>query len=200
MSNEVEVTFGDEVVEVVAAPAPDRKVTFGDEVVDFGVRANVLVHTDLETKTISFLLFNGSKVDWVIEGIDGFTPFQVQVYLYGLAAKVKSSLAPLKDLTEIEVAIAKQIASIDSGVFILRSGKDAVLSLSDIQQAYAAVKSSTPEFAHWADTTNPEVIKEVLDRWETFSTSEKNSIRKNAYVKLALANIRVEQVKEETLI
>ncbi len=196
MSSEVEV------VEVVEAPKVERLVTLEDgSVVNFGARANVLVHSDNEAKVITFALSNGKKITWAAPEVEGLTPFQVQVYLYGLAAKVKSSLAPLKDLADIEKAIAKQIASIDSGVFILKSnGREAVAKLTNLQKAYALVKSATTGFESWEDVDAAEVITEVIERWEALTVSQRNSIRKNAYVKLELARLDVVSAKEAELI
>ena len=180
---------------------PARLVTLEDgSVVDFGVRANVLVDIDQDTQVIAFALSNGKKISWVISGLENLTPFQVQVYLYGLASKVKSSLARFKDLTEVEAAIHKQIESIDSGVFILRSGKEASLSLSNLQKAYAIVKSQEEAFASWINVDSEEVIKEVLARWETFSTANKNALRKNAYIKLEVSKLEVAEAKSTVLL
>lgn len=189
-------------VEVVESTKVERLVTLEDgSVVNFGARANVLVHSDSETKVITFALSNGKKIVWTAPEVEGLTPFQVQVYLYGLAAKVKSSLAPLKDLADIEAAIEKQIASIDSGVFILKSnGREAVAKLTNLQKAYASVKATTEGFESWANVDAPEVIEEVLTRWAAFTVSERNSIRKNAYVKLALAPLEAAAAKEADLI
>jgi len=188
-------------VEEVLTAVPARLVTLEDgSVVDFGVRANVLVDIDQETQTITFSLSNGRKISWVISGVESLSPFQIQVYLYGLASKVKSSLARFKDLVEVEATIHKQIESINSGIFILRSGKEASLSLTNLQKAYAIVKSQEEAFASWVNVDSEEVIKEVLTRWETFDTSAKNSLRKNAYIKLEVSKLEVAEAKTTELV
>jgi hypothetical protein len=187
------------VEEVVAEEVVAQRIITMDngKAVDFGKRANVLVDIDQEG-IITFSLANGKSVVWKVSDLDNLTPFQVQVFLYGLASKVKSSLAPIKELDAIEAVINKQIESINNGTFYLKVGKEAVAKLTNLQKAYAIVKASTDvDFADWTDLTKVEVIEDVVARWEAFTTSEKNSIRKNAYVKLELAKLDIAAVKDE---
>jgi hypothetical protein len=62
--------------------------------------------------------------------------------MYGLTAKVKSSLAPIK-VDGLEAANTKQIAAIDSGNFNLRTISESIVSLTNLQKSYAIVKAST---------------------------------------------------------
>lgn len=167
----------------------DRIVTLEDGVAtNFGKRANLLTVVDEAAGTIVFKIITGKVIPWTVPFVEGLSDFQKTVYFYGLAAKVKSSLAPV-DLADLQVAIEKQITSIDAGVFILRPVSEGASSLTNLQKAYALVKASRDEaLAHWAEFT-PAVIAEVAALWATFDVSQKNSIRKDAYVRLELAKL-----------
>jgi hypothetical protein len=198
-------------VEVAEAPTkevkPSRIIDVAGEKVNFGVRAKVLSAYDAATKTITFYLATseteGKKLEWPVQGTEGLNDFQLQVFLYGLSSKVKASLAAIKDIGDVEVAINKQIEAINAGTFILRSGKEATLSLDNLQKAYAIVKAANEaEFAHWANVDDATVIQEVLARWSTFTVSDKNGLRKNAYIVLEKAKLDAadasKEVTEET--
>ena len=164
---------------------------------NFGSRANLITSIDLDNSVVTFKIAIepiGKVISWSVPEVAGLSDFQKKVYLYGLMERVKSSLAPVK-LVDTEAAIHKQIVAINAGDFNIRSveGEDGVVALTNLQKAYALVKSN-PAFVktakpEWADVNNIVVVTEVLNFWEGLSAEERIAIRNNAYVKLELAKL-----------
>ena len=186
--------------EAVTTPAKEKKakevkiVTMEDgSQVNFGVRANLITSLDLDTSTISFKISTGKIINWLVEHMENLTTFQKTVYMYGLLEKVKTSLAPVK-VDALEVAINKQIESINKGEFNVRALTQAgEVVLTDLQKAYAiAVSYLDPSKAHWANVDNGEVIAEVLTLWESKSAIERNKIRRHPNVAVELAKIQMD--------
>ncbi len=188
----------EEVIKPTKTPAVVRNVAMQDgSVVNFGARANLLTATDGNTLTFNFS--DGKQIKWDVPFVEGLTEFQQTVYLYGIAAKIKSSLAPVK-FDDLEAAINKQIAAINEGNFSLRVAGEASTSLDNWAIAYAIVKAKEADFSHWVVNgefnSTPEVVTEVATRWAGFSISEKNGLRKHAYIKLEKAKLDAVDARE----
>jgi hypothetical protein len=187
----------EEVVEVtetaeVKAPkvaAPVRIVILEDGTqVNFGTRATLLSSFDLETSTIVFKSFSGKIISFVVEGIEAFSDFQKQVYLFGLQTKIRGSLANAKTIEDTDLEVQKQIDLLKEGKFAVRSGDSSEVSLDNNLKAWATIQSgkyptivADPK-THWADLGNVVVINEVLSAWNALTPKEKIAARKNAYV------------------
>jgi len=164
-----------------------RKVTMEDGTeVNFGTRMTVKAAFDEDTNEIRFNLLNGRVIKWMPSFLPSLEGLVKTVSFYGLMERVKSVYGPIKELDKIEEAINRVISTIDSGVFPLRgSAEDSESELTIWQKAYALAKAQRePEqFAHWASVDNPQVIEEVLAKWETFSRANVQEIRRNHWVK-----------------
>lgn len=161
--------------------------------VNFGIRANVISAYDTEEKLITFKVITGDIIAWPITDIDNLTEAQVTVYLYGLLSKVKTNLAPVK-VPDLAKVIRDNIATINSGRFLVRgAGVDEDFELSLNQQAYALVLIKYQNKVEWSNLSDPAVIVAIQTIWDSKSTSEKNTIRKNPYFKLEKATL--EQAK-----
>jgi hypothetical protein len=181
-----------------------RKAIVDGVEVDFGVRANLLTETNVEVGTIVFKLITGHSITWnvpfanEISIADDKENLVKTAYFYGLAAKIKSSLATV-EVTDLQASIEKQIAAINEGKFSTRSSASELV-LTNEQKAFAIVKSRGDETkAHWIATADPTVIAEVSTAWLAFTKSERNAIRKNAYVKAEIAQLEIASGKVEAL-
>jgi hypothetical protein len=173
------------------------KMEDGSEV-NFGKRANLL--TSFEGTTVSFKLFTGKVITWVVEGIDTLTDFQKTVYVYGLTEKVKSNLAPVKDVSEMEIAIQKQILNLTSGIFFTRGTSSSAIILDNLQKAWAFVKSEQEGYKHWEDLEDATVTREVASAWNELTRPAKNLIRKNVYVVIQKSKLDLADGVEATLV
>jgi hypothetical protein len=185
--------------DVSVTDAAPRIVTMADgSEVNFGKKANVLTSVDEATNVLTFKLFTGKIISWVLPFVDGLSGFQKTIYINGLEAKVKSSLAPIK-LPELEAAILKATGTLDQGIFTVRTSK--VGSLSVEQNAYRIVKSIEggrhfdSTLSHWAELT-PTVVQEVSAVWAGFDKSKRNAIRKDAYIRLEIAQLSAASAAE----
>jgi len=157
--------------------------------VDFGKRGTLVTSINLDSATIVFKMVTGAVINWQVEGVENLSDFQKKVYLYGLLSKIKSAMAPVAK-EDLECFINKQIETINSGTFLVRAFGDTVgeVKLTDIQKAYAIAKSKqNPDFIHWANVDDVNVISEVSTDWKAKSTQEKNVVRRNPYVQLELS-------------
>lgn len=198
----------EEVVETTeTAPKVEKKqrvVTMKDgSQVNFGVRGNVISSVDTETSTLNFKVITGDTITFDASGIEGqpvdaLTEFQKQVYLHGLLAKVKSSLAPIK-VEDLVTAITKQLESLAKAEFNVRgAGSEVVTGLTILEKAYAIAKSArSTEHAHWADLDDAKTVEEVQAYFATLTPGEKNKLRANAYVKLELAKLEMEKADSD---
>lgn len=156
--------------------------------VNFGTRATLLSSFDVATATIVFKSFSGKIITYVVEGIEAFSDFQKQVYLFGLQTKIRGSLANAKGLEATDLEIQKQIDLLVDGKFSVRSGEASEVALDNNLKAWATIQSGKyPSIveepkAHWADLGNVVVINEVLSAWNALSPKDKIAARKNAYV------------------
>lgn len=166
--------------------------------VNFGKRANLL--TSVDGTTVSFKLFSGKIITWVVEGIDDLTDFQKVVYIFGLTEKVKSNIASVKDVTELEIAIHRQITSLSSGVFYTRGTSSNAVVLDNLQKAWATVKSDQEGFEHFIDYAEPAVSREIATLWAEMSRPAKNLIRKNVYVVVEKAKLDLADGVEAELV
>jgi hypothetical protein len=162
---------------------------------NFGVRTKLLVSINELSNTVTFKLFTGRIIVWSVPYVDGLGGFVKAVYLYGLVAKIKSSIASNKDVNLLEETLVNVLASLDNGIMTLRN--NTVCTLTSEQKAYAMIKSS-PEclhyeemYAHWYDISEVSVIEEIIKLWATFDRSRKNTIRKDAFFAKALATINI---------
>ena len=195
MAKKIENEIGEGVVEdtevtettpAVEKVVPVRVVIMEDgSQVNFGSRATLLSNTDVATGTIVFKLFTGKIISYVVEGIEAFSEFQKQVYLFGLQSKIRSALSNVKD---VEEEVLKQIAALKEGKFSVRSGDASDVSLDNHLKAWATVMTgkypnvvATPH-TNWTDLTDVTVINEVLSTWNALSPKEKIAARKNVYV------------------
>jgi len=185
------------------------------EKVNFGARANLLSSFDTETNEITFKVATGEVIVWNIADIAGLdvAPLTEQVknfVLYGLLAKIKTNLAPVKLQEEVDgkvvnslaEAIQAQVAILNTGKFSVRGSGDDSVELSLDQKAFAvaaskepvfatAVSLTTDETAGWADLDAEATINAVSTLWDSYDTSTKNAIRKNAYFRLYKATLEL---------
>lgn len=170
----------------VKVDAP-RIVTMEDgSQVNFGKLAKQIAV--VEDSTITFKLFNGKLISWEVD-VEGLSDFQKTVFLFGLVEKIKSNTSSIKDLAELEVAIKRQMAVLESGQFYTRNTGTGIVLLDNLQKAYALVKSQQEGYEHLAKLDDPEVTKEVSAYWDTLTRSQKNTIRKHPAVVVAKANL-----------
>jgi hypothetical protein len=196
-------TVNTEVAAPVKEAKPDRIVTMKDgSVVNFGVRGNVISHADAETGILNFKTIEGDEVTFDTNGIEvegsnvaSLSPFIKQVFLFGILAKIRSSLAPAKE-KYVDV-VNTQLRAIQSATFSTRTASEGVVGLTELETAYAiAVSQRKPEKAHWANVTEASVVTEVKAYFDTLTVSEKAKLRQNAYVKLELAKIQLAKADE----
>jgi len=173
------------------------KMEDGSEV-NFGKRANLL--TSVDGTIVSFKLFSGKVIAWEVEGIDELTDFQKTVYIFGLTEKVKSNIASVKDVAELEIAIHRQVASLSSGVFYTRGTSSSAVVLDNLQKAWATVKSGQEGFEHFIDYAEPTVSREIATLWSEMTRPAKNLIRKNVYVVVAKAKLDLADGVEAELV
>lgn len=169
------------------------------ENIDFGKSGKVKASYDVATSTVTFKTVVGSIIDYVVDGLDNFSDFQKEVYLYGVMEKIKSTLAPTK-VEDLVAKINKQIEEVKSGVFTTRT-MDSSVELDSFLQAFAMVNATgqvntstatfdvfpsalkVPELRpHWINVKDPAVIKEVLEFWNSLSRTEKASERHNTFI------------------
>jgi hypothetical protein len=203
MSNEIE-SVEENVTETAATPVEakkDRLVTMQDgSVKNFGVRANLLTNVDHETGLVTFDFFTGETISfnaYAIEGqtVETFTAFQKQVFIYGLLAKVKTALAPIK-VDGLFEAVTKQLDAIAKAEFSTRGHAETVVGLSDLEKAYAlakVVQGDAPEY--FSDLTDVRTIEEVQAYFATLTTGGKNKLRNHPKVALELAKLRLEEAE-----
>jgi len=206
MSNELQEINANEVgsVEEVLAPVEakkDRLVTMQDgSVKNFGVRANLLTNVDHETGLVTFDFFTGETISFNAFGIEGqtvetFTAFQKQVFVYGILAKIKTSLAPIK-VDGLFTAVTKQLDAIAKAEFTTRGHAEAEVGLSDLEKAYAlakVVQGDAPEY--FSDLADQRTIEEVQAYFATLTTGGKNKLRNHPKVALELAKLRLEEAE-----
>lgn len=181
----------------VKVEAP-RIVTMEDgSQVNFGKLAKQIAV--VEENVITFKLFNGKLISWTVD-VEGLSEFQKTVFLFGLVEKIKSNTSSVKDLAELEVAIRKQMAVLESGQFYTRSAGTGVLLLDNLQKAYALVKSQQEGFERYANLADPEVTREVSEYWAGLTRAQKNTIRKHPSVVVAKAKLDAETGTVEELI
>jgi len=185
------------------------------EKVNFGARANLLSSFDTETNEITFKVATGEVIVWNITKIAGLdtAPLTEQVknfVLYGLLAKIKTNLAPVKLQEEVDgevvnslaEAIQAQIAILNTGRFAVRGSGDDSVELSLDQKAFAtaafrepifatAVLLATEETTGWADLDAEATINAVSTLWDSYDTSTRNAIRKNPYFRLYKATLEL---------
>lgn len=183
------------------AKAQARIVTMEDgTTANFGTRTKLLTAFDVPSATVTFRLFNGTTINWILAGIEALTDFQKTIYIYGAVEKVKSSLTSMT-VDKLEAAINKQTTLIDSGVFNIRSSSETgLVKLSDLQKAYAlAIALLFPERSHWANISDKDVMVEVLAAWESKTPTERNAIRRDPNVSLQLSTIQLQDGITSTL-
>lgn len=203
MSNEIETPVEENVTETASTveAKKDRLVTMQDgSVKNFGVRANLLTSVDAESGVITFDFFTGETIAfnaYTIEGqtVETFTAFQKQVFVYGLLAKVKTALAPIK-VEGLFEAVTKQLDAIAKAEFTTRGHAETVVGLSDLEKAYAlakVVQGDAPEY--FSDLNDARTIEEVQAHFATLTTGGKNKLRNHPKVALELAKLRLEQAE-----
>lgn len=185
------------------------------EKVNFGTRANLLTSFDTESNTITFKLATGEVIVWDVTGVPGLdvaslTELAKTVVLYGLLAKIKSNLAPVKLQEEVEGkvvntladAIHSQVAVINTGKFAVRGSGDDSVELSLDQKAFATAVAKEPVFAGavsltaedtagWADLDSDATINAVSTLWDSYDVSTRNAIRKNPYFRVHKAQLEI---------
>lgn len=169
--------------------------------VDFGKRAKTLVSIDEETGQVTFRIKNGTIITWNVGGLEGLTPFQKSVHLFGVTEKVKNSLAGV-GLGELEETISKFIARIDAGEFPAKgSTVGKVKGLTELQTAYARAMSKVhADKAGWANTDDEGVIAEVREAWEGKSAKERGALRHVPQVMVELGLLRSEDEGDDALV
>lgn len=202
--------------QVVAVEKVERIAALENgEKVNFGARANLLSSFDTEANTITFKVFTGEVIVWDVTSIvglsvEGLTELTKTVVLYGLLAKVRTNLAPVKLTEEKDGVVTHTLANtikelvsiISSGKFSTRGSGDDSIELTLDQKAFAtaafkevafatAVSLSADDVAGWGDLDSDETIKAVSELWDSFDTSSKNAIRKNPYFRIAKAMIEI---------
>jgi len=185
------------------------------EVVDFGVRANLITSFDTATNEVVFKLFSGEVIVWdasKIEGleVESLNELAKTVVLYGLLAKIKTNLASVKLYEEVDGEqvhslannINDQIDIINTGRFNIRATATTVAGLTLDQRAFATAVSKHAKFAEavsiseevaskWVDLEDEEVIEQVIALWDTYTVSNKNTIRKQPYFRLEKVNLEL---------
>jgi len=186
------------------------------EVVDFGVRANLITSFDTATNEVVFKLFSGEVIVWdasKIEGleVDSLNELAKTIILYGLLAKIKTNLAAIKlyedgedgeQVHSLANNINGQIKTINSGRFNIRATASTVAGLTLDQRAFATAVSKHDKFAEavsvkpevaskWVDLEDEDVIAEIISVWDTYTVSNKNTIRKQPYFRLEKVNLEL---------
>jgi len=186
IENENEVQNENEKEVSVAKPVRIIDMVDGTQA-NFGTRSNLLSTMDVETSTATFKVVTGEVINWVMQGLEGLTPFQKMVYMYGAMEKVKSSLAGVKKEVLAE-AVTKSTTDIDNEVFNIRSnGHGGEVVLSTLQKAYALAISKLDETKeYWNQLDEKTVISEVLAVWETKTAKERGALRRHPHVALEL--------------
>ena len=190
------------------------------EKVNFGTRSNLLSSFDTEANTITFKVATGEVIVWDVTtiadlAVDALNEWTKTVVLYGLLAKVRTNLAPVKLQDEVTAedgsvtvvnslaeAIRKQVAVLTSGKFSVRGSGDDSVELSLDQKAFAtavvkqapfatAVGLTAEDTAGWADLDAEATINAVSNLWDSFETSVKNAVRRNPYFKVEKALLEI---------
>jgi len=193
-----------------------RIVTLSDgSTADFGKRNTVLQSTDIEAGVLTFKVFTGEVITLdlpSIEGIDwaSLPEFVKTVFAYGVASKIKTSLAGVK-LQEINEetgvttntlaeAISSGVADILSGKFSTRNSASEDEAGLDDDVKYFAVAAGifekypffNPAFAPavtqtesglllFNDEVDSSVISAIVSAWEGLERKEKNKARKDQH-------------------
>ena len=190
------------------------------EKVNFGTRSNLLSSFDTEANTITFKVATGEVIVWDVTtiadlAVEALNEWTKTVVLYGLLAKVRTNLAPVKLQDEVTAedgsvtvvnslaeAIRKQVAVLTSGKFSVRGSGDDSVELSLDQKAFAtavvkqapfatAVGLTAEDTAGWADLDAEATINAVSNLWDSFETSVKNAVRRNPYFKVEKALLEI---------
>lgn len=194
------------------------------EKVNFGTRSNLLSSFDTEANTITFKVATGEVIVWDVTtiadlAVEALNEWTKTVVLYGLLAKVRTNLAPVKLQEEVTAedgsvtvvnslaeAIRKQITILTSGKFSVRGSGDDSVELSLDQKAFAtavvkqapfatAVGLTAEDHAGWDDLDSESTINAVSNLWDSFETSVKNAVRRNPYFKVEKALLEIAAIK-----
>jgi hypothetical protein len=127
------------------------------------------------------------------------TPFQKEVYFYGLREKVKATLPPIS-VAERADKIKAELEGFDNEVFTVRFA-ETVGDLDSFLIAFAMVaatgqvttpvgKFEIPASAlpldelmpAWSDLTAPATVKAVKDFWKALPREKKSNLRRNTFI------------------
>lgn len=167
-------------------------------VIDFGARDNVRTEIQEVEGVAIFRFRTGEVIHWKMPCLDNVEGLLRTAAIYGLTQRVKNNLSG-KDKEALVSVVNTSIEDIDNGVFSSQfNGSSGIQVLTDLQAAFAIVRSSIPEkeVPHWKDVEDPEVIKEVKSFWQDLTASQKGKISSNPSVKIQKAKLQVARYNE----